>query len=77
MIFPWYPPEKKIEEADRLRHSYYILHLLLPWLEELREEQMKEKEIESRIQGIICTDQITISILHTHTLLFMVSASLA
>lgn len=45
------PPEKSIEKAERLRHSYYILHLLVPWLKQLREEQMKEKEFEARIQG--------------------------
>lgn len=50
------PPEQMFEEAEKLQHAYYILHLLLPWLKELREEQMKEKEIEAQIQGKESTD---------------------
>ncbi|ONK60423.1 uncharacterized protein A4U43_C08F18310 [Asparagus officinalis] len=50
------PPVKEIEEAEKLRHYYYILRFLHPWLKELREVQMKEKEIEAKILGMEATN---------------------
>ncbi|KAL4590429.1 hypothetical protein LXL04_003358 [Taraxacum kok-saghyz] len=38
-------------EDQKVRYSIYILHVLFPFLERINEEQIKEKEIESKIQG--------------------------
>uniref|UniRef100_A0A0D9Z979 JmjC domain-containing protein n=1 Tax=Oryza glumipatula TaxID=40148 RepID=A0A0D9Z979_9ORYZ len=46
------PPEKKISEENQRRYAFRIVDLLLPWLKELQQEQMKEKELEGRLQGI-------------------------
>ncbi|XP_073105846.1 lysine-specific demethylase JMJ27 isoform X1 [Elaeis guineensis] len=50
------PPEKKVKKDDRVEYYCYIVRLLLPWLKELRQEQMAEKEIEAKIQGFMLTD---------------------
>ncbi|XP_020112685.1 lysine-specific demethylase JMJ25-like isoform X1 [Ananas comosus] len=46
------PPKKEIPDAEKDRYCRYILHLLLPWLKEFRWEQMKEKEIDAKIEGV-------------------------
>nr|AAT81741.1 jmjC domain containing protein [Oryza sativa Japonica Group] len=46
------PPEKKISEENQRRYAFRIVDLLLPWLKELQQEQMKEKELEGRLQGV-------------------------
>ncbi|XP_071707924.1 lysine-specific demethylase JMJ25-like [Rutidosis leptorrhynchoides] len=41
---------------QKVRYSIYILHVLLPFLKRLNKENMKEKLIESEIQGIFLSD---------------------
>ncbi|KAJ6792048.1 lysine-specific demethylase JMJ25-like isoform X2 [Iris pallida] len=47
------PPEKHIPPGDKLKHSRYIIHFLLPLLKKLCHDQLKEKELESNIQGSV------------------------
>ncbi|XP_072966548.1 lysine-specific demethylase JMJ29-like isoform X2 [Typha angustifolia] len=49
------PPKKDISKAARVRYYCYIADKLLPWLKEFRQEQMIEKEIEAKIQGVSVT----------------------
>ncbi|KAJ8647439.1 hypothetical protein MRB53_000462 [Persea americana] len=42
----------EINEIDKMRHAQYLICLLLPFLRQFREEQIKEKEIEADIQGM-------------------------
>ncbi|XP_048500185.1 lysine-specific demethylase JMJ29 [Beta vulgaris subsp. vulgaris] len=42
----------KISEDDRRKHSLYMLQAVFPYLKQFNEEQMMEKEIEARIQGV-------------------------
>uniref|UniRef100_A0A0E0KFC1 JmjC domain-containing protein n=1 Tax=Oryza punctata TaxID=4537 RepID=A0A0E0KFC1_ORYPU len=46
------PPEKKISEENQRHYAFHIVDLLLPWLKELQQEQMKEKELEGKLQGV-------------------------
>ncbi|XP_043695465.1 lysine-specific demethylase JMJ25-like [Telopea speciosissima] len=46
----------EISEAENIRHSKYLLHLLLPYLKQFVHEQLKEKEFAARIQGLMLTD---------------------
>ncbi|KAL4590417.1 hypothetical protein LXL04_003346 [Taraxacum kok-saghyz] len=39
------------DNDQKVRYSVYILHVLFPFLERLNEEHLKEKAIESKIQG--------------------------
>ncbi|XP_071697885.1 lysine-specific demethylase JMJ29-like isoform X2 [Rutidosis leptorrhynchoides] len=41
---------------QKVRYSIYILHVVLPFLERLNKENMKEKLIESEIQGCTVSD---------------------
>uniref|UniRef100_A0A0E0KFB8 Uncharacterized protein n=1 Tax=Oryza punctata TaxID=4537 RepID=A0A0E0KFB8_ORYPU len=50
------PPEKKISEENQRRYAFRIVDLLLPWLKELQQEQMKEKELEGKLQGVSRTN---------------------
>nr|KAJ0206756.1 hypothetical protein LSAT_V11C500254050 [Lactuca sativa] len=47
--------KKKIDfkpnDDQKVRYSIYILHVLYPFLKRINEEQIKEKAIESKIQG--------------------------
>nr|GEV25769.1 hypothetical protein [Tanacetum cinerariifolium] len=36
---------------QKIQHSMYIMHVLLPFLKRLNEEHIKEKQIEAKIQG--------------------------
>ncbi|GMH07068.1 hypothetical protein Nepgr_008908 [Nepenthes gracilis] len=56
-------PLKKLEEAvnmeisedSKIQHSLYLLHAILPSVKQFNEEQIMEKAIESKIQGLrIC-----------------------
>lgn len=44
--------ERKVKESDILRHSRYVIHMLLPFLKQLHQDQMKEKEMEANIRGL-------------------------
>ncbi|XP_042406191.1 lysine-specific demethylase JMJ25-like [Zingiber officinale] len=44
------PTRNVINEADKIKFQLYTLHLLLPWLKEMLQEQDVEKEIEAKIQ---------------------------
>ncbi|PUZ78372.1 hypothetical protein GQ55_1G447500 [Panicum hallii var. hallii] len=46
------PPKKEISQENQIRYAYHIVSLLLPWMRELRQEQMEEKEVEAQIQGV-------------------------
>ncbi|XP_043717895.1 lysine-specific demethylase JMJ25-like [Telopea speciosissima] len=46
----------KLTENEKVQHSKYLLHLLLPFLKRFVQEQRKEKEIEARIQGLMLAD---------------------
>lgn len=46
------PPKKDISEENQIRYACHIVRLLLPWLRELRREQMEEKELEAKIRGV-------------------------
>uniref|UniRef100_A0A0D9VMZ7 JmjC domain-containing protein n=1 Tax=Leersia perrieri TaxID=77586 RepID=A0A0D9VMZ7_9ORYZ len=53
------PPRKEISEQNQIRYACHVVRLLRPWLIELRQEQMAEKELEAKIQGV-SVDQIKI-----------------
>ncbi|XP_017427435.1 lysine-specific demethylase JMJ26 isoform X2 [Vigna angularis] len=40
------------DEGEKVEHSLYLLQVLLPFLRQLDEEQMIEKETEAKIQGL-------------------------
>lgn len=44
--------ERQIDEDSIIRDSRYLVHALLPFLKQFRQEQLVEKEIEAKIQGI-------------------------
>ncbi|XP_020247102.1 lysine-specific demethylase JMJ25-like isoform X2 [Asparagus officinalis] len=44
--------EKTISEREKFKHYCYILEKLLPWLKDFHEDQMAEKDLEAKIQGI-------------------------
>ncbi|KAG0548632.1 hypothetical protein BDA96_01G183200 [Sorghum bicolor] len=46
------PPKKKISEGNQIHYACHVLHLLLPWLRQLRQEQTEEKKLEAKIQGV-------------------------
>ncbi|XP_065003677.1 lysine-specific demethylase JMJ26-like isoform X2 [Musa acuminata AAA Group] len=50
------PAEKMIKKAAKIRYCCYILQLLLPWLRDLRQEQLVEIEIEAKIRGVVSSD---------------------
>uniref|UniRef100_A0A0E0K787 JmjC domain-containing protein n=1 Tax=Oryza punctata TaxID=4537 RepID=A0A0E0K787_ORYPU len=51
------PPRKEISKENQTRYACHVVRLLRPWLIELRREQMAEKELEAKIQGV-SVDQI-------------------
>uniref|UniRef100_A0A0D9YKL0 JmjC domain-containing protein n=1 Tax=Oryza glumipatula TaxID=40148 RepID=A0A0D9YKL0_9ORYZ len=53
------PPRKEISKENQIRYACHVLRLLRPWLIELRQEQMAEKELEAKIQGV-SVDQIKV-----------------
>ncbi|XP_042500782.1 lysine-specific demethylase JMJ25-like isoform X2 [Macadamia integrifolia] len=46
----------ELTEDEKVKHSKYLLCLLLPFLKRFVQEQTKEKEIEARIQGLLLTE---------------------
>ncbi|XP_042500366.1 lysine-specific demethylase JMJ25-like [Macadamia integrifolia] len=46
----------QISDAEKVRHSKYLLHSLLPYLKQFVQEQLKEKEFDARIRGLTLTD---------------------
>ncbi|XP_021313938.1 lysine-specific demethylase JMJ25 isoform X3 [Sorghum bicolor] len=46
------PPKKEISKENEIRYACHIVSLLLPWMRELRQEQMEEKEVEANIRGV-------------------------
>ncbi|KAJ1281729.1 hypothetical protein BS78_04G328200 [Paspalum vaginatum] len=46
------PPKKEISQENKIRYACHIVRLLLPWMRELRHEQMEEKEVEAKIRGV-------------------------
>jgi lysine-specific demethylase 3 len=47
------PPKKEISKENEIRYASHIVSLLLPWMRELRQEQMEEKEVEANIRGMV------------------------
>ncbi|KAG2662728.1 hypothetical protein PVAP13_1KG552900 [Panicum virgatum] len=46
------PPKKEISQENQIRYACHIVSLLLPWMREMQQEQMEEKEVEAQIQGV-------------------------
>ncbi|KAM7518021.1 hypothetical protein LguiB_016983 [Lonicera macranthoides] len=46
----------EFSNEEKVKYSKYILHKLLPFLKRLNEEQMAEKEVEAKIQGLPLKD---------------------
>ena len=46
------PPKKDISREKQTQYAFHIICLLLPWLRELRQEQMEEKKLEAKIRGM-------------------------
>ncbi|XP_008677147.1 lysine-specific demethylase JMJ25 isoform X2 [Zea mays] len=46
------PPKKEISKENEIRYAFHIVTMLLPWMRELRQEQLEEKEVEANIQGV-------------------------
>ncbi|KAI8022338.1 Lysine-specific demethylase JMJ25 [Camellia lanceoleosa] len=42
----------EINEDEKVHHSMYLLHALIPFLKHFNQEQLMEKEIEAKIQGL-------------------------
>ncbi|KAF8398699.1 hypothetical protein HHK36_014556 [Tetracentron sinense] len=42
----------KISNDEKVQHNKYLLHVLLPFLKQFHREQMMEKEMEAKIQGL-------------------------
>ncbi|PQQ10874.1 lysine-specific demethylase JMJ25 [Prunus yedoensis var. nudiflora] len=42
----------KIEEGEKVEHSKYLIHTLLPFLKRINDEQVIEMEMEARRQGL-------------------------
>lgn len=41
----------KFTNEEKIRYSKYIIPMLLPSLKQLNEEQIREKQVEAKIQG--------------------------
>lgn len=41
----------EFSEEEKVRHSKYIVQVLLPFLKQINEDQRMEKEIEARTKG--------------------------
>ncbi|KAI8556113.1 hypothetical protein RHMOL_Rhmol05G0226900 [Rhododendron molle] len=46
----------KLEDEEKIQHSRYILRALLPFLRDFHREQLREKEIEAKIQDLALSD---------------------
>ncbi|KAF9624005.1 hypothetical protein IFM89_007703 [Coptis chinensis] len=44
--------ERKLSDKEEINYSKYLVHLLLPVLKQIDEEQVMEKEVEAKIRGI-------------------------
>ncbi|CAN6317656.1 unnamed protein product [Urochloa humidicola] len=44
-------PRKEITVENHVCYACHVVHLLLPWLKKLQQEQMKEKELEAKRKG--------------------------
>uniref|UniRef100_A0A0A9DA00 JmjC domain-containing protein n=1 Tax=Arundo donax TaxID=35708 RepID=A0A0A9DA00_ARUDO len=49
-------PKKEISEENQIRYACHVVRLLLPWLRKMRQEQMKEKELEAKIKGVMLNE---------------------
>lgn len=43
----------KVSEEEKIKHTKKMLMIVLPFLKKFNQEQIIEKEIEAKIQGII------------------------
>ncbi|XP_012704397.3 lysine-specific demethylase JMJ25 isoform X1 [Setaria italica] len=50
------PPKKEISEGNQIRYACHVVHLLLPWLRKLQQEQMEEKKLEAKIKGVLVNE---------------------
>ncbi|WOL12791.1 lysine-specific demethylase JMJ25-like isoform X1 [Canna indica] len=48
--------DSDFSEEERLQHSAYLLKFLLPVLKQINQEQMLEKEMEAKNQGLLLSD---------------------
>ncbi|CAL4917856.1 unnamed protein product [Urochloa decumbens] len=49
-------PRKEITVENHVRYACHVVRLLLPWLRKLQQEQMKEKELEAKIKGVLVNE---------------------
>ncbi|XP_058075998.1 uncharacterized protein LOC131224705 [Magnolia sinica] len=52
--------EKQVNTANKIQHSRYLIHALVPFLTQVHQEQMMEKEIEANIQGLASSSDIEV-----------------
>lgn len=50
----------KFTDKEKIQYSKYIISMLLPFVKQFNEEQMKEKHVEAKIQGIFLMDESTL-----------------
>ncbi|CAD6246420.1 unnamed protein product [Miscanthus lutarioriparius] len=50
------PPKMNISEVNRIHFARHVLHLLLPLLRKLLQEQMEEKELEAKVKGVLVNE---------------------
>ncbi|KAK3159548.1 hypothetical protein QOZ80_2AG0151450 [Eleusine coracana subsp. coracana] len=46
------PLKKEISQENQFRYACHIVRSLLPWLRKLQQDQMEEKELEAKVQGV-------------------------
>ncbi|KAK3155728.1 hypothetical protein QOZ80_2BG0206820 [Eleusine coracana subsp. coracana] len=46
------PLKKEISQENQIRYACHIVRSLLPWLRKLQQDQMEEKELEAKVQGV-------------------------
>ncbi|KAF7132499.1 hypothetical protein RHSIM_Rhsim09G0070900 [Rhododendron simsii] len=44
--------EKELSDDEKIRHSMYLLHLLIPFIRQFNQEQLLEKEVEAKSRGL-------------------------
>lgn len=59
----------EIEDCEKVEHLKYLINSLLPFLQQICEEQNREMEIEANIQGISLSSLVGILILKFRALL--------
>lgn len=53
----------KFTGEEKVQYSKYIIRMLLPFLKQFNEEQMREKQIEANIQGMFLDFKISVALI--------------